>query len=189
MQVQQRQDLGDLRGLAAPGRQDHRGELASLAGELLDALVVDSRRVDLDRAGGGEHLARNRVAVAHHQAVAVLVELVGVRVDVGGDLGLQRRRQHPPRAVAHNVVEQRHATRRVGWRHLGVGNYREHGRTLPTRVDARASLDSWTWTRREGIPPDAHPQVSSIARAAAGPVLVLLAGHGPASGRCTALLP
>jgi hypothetical protein len=25
-------------------------------------------------------------------------------------------------------------------------------------------LDSWTWTRREGIPPDLHPQVSSIAR-------------------------
>src|SRR5258705_479907 len=33
----------------------------------------------------------------------------------------------------------------------------------PTRVGARALLDSWTWTRREGIPPDLHPQVSSIA--------------------------
>ena len=164
MQVQQRQHFGDLRGLAAPGRQDDRRELASLAGELVDALVVDSRRVDLDHARGGEHLARNGVAVAHHQAMAVLVALVGVRVNVRGDLGLQRCGEHPPRAVSHDVVEQRHALRRVSWRDLGVGNYREHGRTLPTRVGARASLDSWTWTRREGIPPDAHPQVSSIAR-------------------------
>ena len=139
MQVQQRQYLGDLRGLAAPGRQDHRSEPASFTGDLVDALVVDPRRVDLDRAGGREHLTRHGVAVAHHQTVAVLVELVGVRVDVGGDLGLQRCGEHPPRALTHEVIDQRHARRRGCWRHLGVGNYREHGRTLPTRVDARVS--------------------------------------------------
>jgi hypothetical protein len=162
MQVQQRQHLGDLRGLAAPCRQDHRGEPAPLPGALVDAFVIDPRRADLDRAGRGQHPPRRRVAVAHHQATAVLVELPGVRVDIRGDLGLQRRREHPPRTVTHDLVDQRRARRRGRWRHIGVGNYREHGRTLPTRVGARALLDSWTWTRREGIPPDLHPQVSSI---------------------------
>ena len=82
------------------------------------------------------------MAVAHHQSAAVLVELAGVRVDVGGDLGLQRRREHPTSPVTHDLVDQRLARHHTGWRDLRVGNYREHGRTLPTRVGARALLDS-----------------------------------------------
>ena len=50
MQVQQRQDLGDLRGLAAPGRHDRRGEPLPLAGVRVGALVVDPRDGHLDRA-------------------------------------------------------------------------------------------------------------------------------------------
>jgi hypothetical protein len=46
------------------------------------------------------------VAVADHQTTAVLVALAGVRVEVRGDLGLQRRREHPPRTVTHDVVDQ-----------------------------------------------------------------------------------
>jgi hypothetical protein len=30
-----------------------------------------------------------------------------VGVEVGGDLGLQRRREHRPRTVTHDLVEQR----------------------------------------------------------------------------------
>jgi len=46
------------------------------------------------------------VAVAHDQPVAVLIEMVGMGIDIGGDLGLQRRREHLPRAIAHDLIEQ-----------------------------------------------------------------------------------
>src|SRR5207237_633176 len=103
------------------------------------------------------------MTVSHHQPPAVLVALTDVRIDVRGDLRLQRRRKHPTRPLPHDLIDRRLARHRNGWRDPGVGNYREHGRTLPTRVGARALLDSWIRTRREGIPPDAHPQDSSIA--------------------------
>ena len=47
------------------------------------------------------------IAVAHHQAVAVLVPLGGELGDVGVDLGLQRLGQHPPRAFPHDLIDQR----------------------------------------------------------------------------------
>jgi hypothetical protein len=153
VQVQQWQHLGDLRGLAAPGRQDRRGEPTPFAGGIVDALVVDPRRPDWNRTRRHEHLPRDRVAVADHQPVTTLVQLADVRRDVGGGLGLQRGGQHPPGALADDLVDQRPAVDRLCWRILDVGDYREHGRTLPTRVSARAPLDSWTWTRREGTPP------------------------------------
>ena len=43
MQVQQRQHLGHLRGLAGPRRQDRRGEPVPFPARLVDALVVDPR--------------------------------------------------------------------------------------------------------------------------------------------------
>ncbi len=45
MQVQQRQHLGDLRGLPRPRRQDRRGEPLPLPGVRVGALVVDPRAV------------------------------------------------------------------------------------------------------------------------------------------------
>ncbi len=111
-------------------------------------------------------------------ALALFAEMVhaaggGPVADVGcgpghvrRDLGLPRRREHPPCALPNDLVDQRRAVNHTRWRILAIGDYREHGRTLPTRIGARASLDSWTLTRREGIqPPDEHPQASSIARA------------------------
>ena len=61
------------------------------------------------------------------------VEFVGVRLDVGGDLGLQRGREHLPCAVTGELIEQRPADScrgvEVG---LGLfGDYLEHGRTSP----------------------------------------------------------
>jgi hypothetical protein len=85
----------------------------------------------------------------------MLIELAGVRVDVRGDLGLQRRSEHPPRPVPHDLIDQRPADRgglarplrhgsrrriRGRWRRLALGDYGEHGRTFPTRVGARACL-------------------------------------------------
>ena len=134
MQVQQRQHLGDLRGLAAPGRQDRRGEPAAFAGFRVGAPVVDPRRGHLDRTGAGQHLAGLVGAVAHHQPAPVLVALVAERGDVGLDLGLQRLGQHPPGTLADDLVDQRRRPRAAGV--IGVGgsrNYGEHGSYLPDR--------------------------------------------------------
>ncbi len=78
------------------------------------------------------------VAVADHQTVAVLVELVGELGDIGGDLALLRGGQHLPGTVADDLIKQR-----PGRPGLLVGdgdalNCREHGRTFPTGVGAPA---------------------------------------------------
>jgi hypothetical protein len=72
-------------------------------------------------------------AVAYHQLIPVLVDLAGVGIDVGGDLGLQRSREHRPRTVTHNLVEQRPARRAVLVGRIRVVDYREHGRTFPNQ--------------------------------------------------------
>ena len=135
MQVQQRQHLGHARGLPCPGGQDRRGEPDPLTGRLIDALVVDPRRTHRHRPGRRGDLPRVVEAVADHQPTTLRVELVGMSVDVGGDLGQQRRRQHLPRPVASELVEQRptHSRRDVL---LGLAlllDYLEHGRAFPNR--------------------------------------------------------
>ena len=70
----------------------------------------------------------------------VLVDLVDVRLDVGSNFSLQRRREHPPGAIADNLVQHR-AARLRGWRLLAFLRYHGYRRILPTRVPARASLD------------------------------------------------
>jgi hypothetical protein len=52
------------------------------------------------------------VAVADHQPVPALVDLVGIAGDVGVDLGLQRDRQHPPRALPEQHVQ---VQAQLGW--------------------------------------------------------------------------
>jgi hypothetical protein len=44
------------------------------------------------------------VTVAHHQPVAVAVDLVSVGVDVVGHLSLQGRSQHLPGTVADDLI-------------------------------------------------------------------------------------
>jgi hypothetical protein len=101
VQVQQRQHLGHLGALAAPGRQDHRAKADPLAGDQVGAAVVHPWRAHLHPTSGGQHLALAGVAVADHQPPAMLVPLGGVRGQVGVDLGLQRGGQHPTGALAH----------------------------------------------------------------------------------------
>jgi hypothetical protein len=74
--------------------------------------------------------------------VTLLVDLVLVRLNVGGDLGQQRGREHLPSAVAGELVEQRPTD---GRRDVPLGlillvDYLEHGRTFPSRR-ANADLD------------------------------------------------
>ncbi|CAM3496404.1 hypothetical protein MYIN104542_30460 [Mycobacterium intermedium] len=113
MQVQQRQHLADLRGLARPGRQDRRRKPLSLTRIGINPFVVHPRRGDLDRTSGGQHVAGLVVPVAHHQPASVLVELVSELVDIRGDLGGQRRGQHLPGTIANNLIQQRPASASV----------------------------------------------------------------------------
>jgi hypothetical protein len=110
MQIQQRQHLGHLRGLARPRRQDRRGKPLPLTGIRVHPAVVDPRRGHRHRTRRGQHLTFMVIPIAHHQTPAVLINLIGELLHIGAELGLQRRRQHLPRTVADDLVKQR-ATR------------------------------------------------------------------------------
>ena len=75
-----------------PGWQDRRGKPLPLTGIGIHAAVIDPRCGDSDRPGGGQDLTFAVIAVADHQAAAVLVDLVGELLHISGDLGLQSRR-------------------------------------------------------------------------------------------------
>ena len=157
----------DLRGLARPRRQDRRREPLPLTGFRVDALVVDPRRVHLDRARAGGHLPRLVVAVAHHQPAAVLVALVGEPGDVGVDLGLQRLGQHPPGTLAHE--SHRSTTTPDGAAAAEPSRSAESettvsmGRTFPTSVAAPVLLGTFIRSPGKVRPFPADPQISSIA--------------------------
>jgi hypothetical protein len=105
MQAQQRQHLGDLGALAAPRRQDHRAEPRPLAGHRIGAAVIHPRRPHPDRPGSSGDLPLAGAAVADHQPPATLVPLGRMRGQILIDLGFQRNRQHPPRALTHELVQ------------------------------------------------------------------------------------
>ncbi len=125
MQVQQRQDRGDLRAFACPRRQNLRREPLPLTGVWVDALVVDPRCLHRNRTRSGHHLPLVVGAVTHHQTVPVLIDLIGELVDVGGDLGAQCRGEHLPSTVSDDLIEDGAVlASRVGT-FVGV-DYREH---------------------------------------------------------------
>jgi hypothetical protein len=134
MQVQQRQHLGHLRRLARPGRQDRRRKPAPLASHHVEALVIDPRGAHRHPAGGGEHGPFLVAAIAHHQSMPVVIDLVDELGDIGRNLGLQRRRQHLAGTIADDLIEQRPPrTKIVVVGGFGIVNYREHGRTFPNQ--------------------------------------------------------
>ncbi len=106
VQIEQRQHLADLRGLAAPRRQDRRGEPLAFARGLVDALVVHPLRLHLDHPGRGRDLPCLVVAVADHQAAPVLVTLIGQLGYVGVDFSLQVGGRHPLCTLVDDVVDQ-----------------------------------------------------------------------------------
>jgi hypothetical protein len=107
-------------------------------------------------------------AITDHQPPTVLVELVLELLDVGGDLGLQRRGQHLPSTVAHDLIKKRPTGRLVG--RLDVVDYLEHERTFPNQR-ANAGPDQIPVATRSSSgrcapspsPADDHPQVLIIA--------------------------
>ena len=98
------------------------------------------------------------------------IHQIPVRLDVGGHLNQQRRRQHLLRAVPTNLIQQQPADR---LRVSRVLNYLEHGRTFPNQrvnagpdqsyLDFRSSSGRCVQSRH---PAESHPQVSIIAPAA-----------------------
>jgi hypothetical protein len=84
-----------------------------LPGIGVETLVVDPRRRHPHGSRRGQHVALVVVAVADHQPVTRFVNLTQVGVDVGGDLGLQRGREHLSGTVADDLVEQRPTRRAV----------------------------------------------------------------------------
>ena len=74
--------------------------------------VSASMRRSLTRGCSHRHRTRRRdhyprlvVAVAEHQPVTRFVDLTPVGVDIGGDLGLQRSREHRPRPDTHDFKQ------------------------------------------------------------------------------------
>jgi len=98
-QVEDRQHLADLGGLAHRGRQEGRGELFPLAP------VVDPRDTHLDGARSRRDRAGPVKPVAHHQPMTGGVQLVGVFLEVGPALGQQRHGQHVLGRQAADLVQ------------------------------------------------------------------------------------
>ena len=105
-QVQDRQHVADLRRAARVGRQDPRAELPTLTGLLVDALVVDARRLQTHRPGPDRQATLAGVPVTHDETVTVLIDLADERRDVLLDLDLQRRGDHPASALPGELVER-----------------------------------------------------------------------------------
>jgi hypothetical protein len=133
LQVEQRQHLADLGRLAAPRREDLRGEPLPHATGLVDAAVVHPRSTHLDRAGGRGHGAGAVVAVAHHQASAAFIPLGAQLGYILIDFHLQGSGEHPPGAFPHDLVDQG-----SGRRGTVFIDYAEHGRAFLTRAATRA---------------------------------------------------
>ena len=103
-----------------------------LPGFRVRPLVVHPRRFHLHRTRAGHHRARLVVAIADHESTTVLVDLVGELLHIRRHLGLQRRGQHLPRTVTHDLVDQRPEPGRAAVGLLAALDYLEH-RDVPSR--------------------------------------------------------
>ena len=153
VQVEQRQHLTDLGRLAAPRRQDLRGEPHPLSGGRVHPPVVHARGCDLDGTCGSGHGPRPVVAVADHQAAPGLVRLRGQLGYVLVDFGLQCGGEHPPGALADDLVDQGAELGRTVCVH-----YAEHGRAFPTRAANAGLLGDRHRIIREGTPSASNPK-------------------------------
>ena len=111
------------------GRQDAAREPSPLA-VLIGPPVVHAGRAHRDRPGPDRHLPGAALAVADDQGVAVGVAFVAMRLQVRGDLGLQRRHEHPARSLAGDLVEQGSPVHLV-LRRLGADDLQHGCRLLP----------------------------------------------------------
>lgn len=92
---------GDFRDQAGKSTDANRFR-SPVTGSVRLSLIRGARTRHRTRRGG--HLPGGMGTVADHQPTAVDVDLVTVAVDICGDLGLQRRREHLPGTVADNLI-------------------------------------------------------------------------------------
>src|SRR5262249_45909115 len=154
------------------------------------APVVDTRLLDFDRPDPGGEGPRRQMAVAHHLAVALVIEAVAVPGDPGGGVGLrvlgQERVGSPWRAPPEVNLW-------LGeWHEANIGGRKTHGGVLLCRGGTWVDLDtprvrrpfSTRYPQHSIIPPAPPfgPPSASVQRPAA---LVALAGRKPvlASGQ------
>jgi hypothetical protein len=102
------------------------------------------------------------MAVAPHQPVTALVLFLRVGLDVGSDLGLQRRGEHAPSALEDQLVEIQRELRPC----LLVNHYTQHrGVTLLAGVGAPALPACWSSRRvRRALTQGVDPQLQVIPR-------------------------
>jgi hypothetical protein len=71
--------------------------------------------------------------VTHHQPPPLLVPLARVRRDAGGDLVLQRGREHPPRPLPHDLIQPSGQVLARGI----ISDYLQHWRSFPPALARR----------------------------------------------------
>src|SRR5437870_7008541 len=174
VQVEQRQDALHARRPPHVGRQDHAREL--LPDPVVHPPVVDPGGGDGQGADARGHRARARRAVAHDQGVAALVARLTEARHVLRGLQLQRRRDHPPRSVARQII-QRLAHRRRLIRVRPRGDNLQHGwRTFPPVATGALGFDCST--SPEGyVAFLSHPQLLTIAQAFEGKTPLITGGN------------
>ena len=136
VQVHQRQHLGHLGRPPGPRRQDQGPEAHPFARHLVDPTVVDPWSQDLDGSRPGDQRPGHRVAVAHHQPVALVIALGGQGGHVGVDLGLEGGSQHAPRTFSDQFVQRGRQLRVRGL----INMYSQHWRSFLAGVPPPAFL-------------------------------------------------
>jgi hypothetical protein len=150
----------------AHGGKNRRTEPLPFAGGRVGALVVDPRGSDLDRTSAGQHLPALVIAIAHHQAPAVLAPLGSELGYIGIHLGLQRLGQHPPRALPHDLINQR--PRAILTALMAAALARDYGehRVVPSRParQRRSLLETSTRTPGRYTPPQPIHRFQALLR-------------------------
>src|SRR6185369_13572673 len=162
VQVEERQHALHARRPPHVRRQDHTREL--LPDAVDDPPIVHPGRGEGHGADPRGHRTRARRAVAHDQGVAALVARRPEARHILRDLQVQRRRDHPPRTVARQVIQRRADRRRlIGRRLRRRGDNLQHGwRTFPPV--ATGALGLTAQLPQEGyVAFLAHPQLLTIA--------------------------
>src|ERR1700687_1376838 len=131
-QIQDGQHLGHLGRTPHVTRQDA-ARVAPAASLLILPAIVDPRRLKLHGSRAQGKLAPLAPAVAHHQRTSLLVALAALALDVIVGLRLKRFAQHPPCALARDLVQRQKPL--TGFPCILLLDYLQHRwRLLPTRL-------------------------------------------------------